>query len=267
VAGEASIYEFINGVLKLLRERPQARPGVLAGSSATAVASAVMAAWILLGTPHDYSVWVVVPIVIGVLALLVVISAVLSYAGVVQVGSISSELQTAEDNRKEVQEKVKSEPQNPYAHIELGAAELRVFYAINQGQARSSFRFGVITVLAGLAFLLVGVVLFFAQQGLAPAALSAIGGVIAEFIGGTSLYLYNRVQAQSSYYHDYLGQYQRLMLAVSLCNDIEDGRLRDSTLKELALEIAKASTTTPSATGSGLHVLPRGTSASSSVAD
>jgi len=255
VAGQEAIYNFINGMLKVLRTNPRARPWVLAVSTATTTVSVGAMFWILFGIPHDYQTWVFVPISIGVLSILVLVSALLSYAGVTALNSTNVELQTAEDNRREIAQKVLSEPANPYAHVELGAAELRVFYTINQGQARSSFRFGVVTVLLGLIFLLVGVALFYSQQSVAPAALSAVGGVIAEFIGGTSLYLYNRVQVQSSYYHDYLGQYQRLMLAVSLCTQIEDENLRDLTRRELAMEIVKGSIAGQGTPTSDLRVL------------
>ncbi len=229
--------ELVNALLNLLRQRPNLRPGILVASLLLAIASAVGAVVFINNTPQSvWPVWVALLGIAGVGAVGVTIATLLSYAGIAEVGLGSFRVVL-----KALENKVEAEPENPYAYIRLGAAELRAFYAINQSQARSSFRFGVTTVLLGLVFILAGVVLLYTERNVTPAIITSAGGVLAEFIGGTSLYLFNRVQTQSAYYHDYLGNYQRLMLAVSLCSDIEDGELRDSTRRELALEIIEAS--------------------------
>lgn len=127
--------------------------------------------------------------------------------------------------------------------LQLNLNELREYYLINKSQARTSFVIGVIAVLLGLGAILVGVGLLFAgsaqKHHIAVATVTAVAGLLGQFIGGSCLYLFNKAQDQSSHYYDRLTELQGILLAVRLAGTINTGGLADTTRQQIILALIK----------------------------
>lgn len=125
--------------------------------------------------------------------------------------------------------------------VQLGLNQLEEYYTINKGQARNSFRFSILAVVAGLGTVLGGVWLFYLKKLDAPfAAVSAMAGIVLQFIGGAGFYLYNKSIEQLSHFHDRLIRMQETMLAVALCEQIKDDNRRESLKERMVLELVAA---------------------------
>lgn len=107
-------------------------------------------------------------------------------------------------NPKEVEEREKAEEEagdspDPYNSLELAQKRLNEYYAINQSQARGSFRWAVFAMFVGLSTIVAGVWIFY--FGDTPNAfltsLSTAAGVVVNTISGLYLYLHNRTQRRA----------------------------------------------------------------------
>jgi hypothetical protein len=129
------------------------------------------------------------------------------------------------------------------ASLELNLNQLREYYVINKSQARSSFRMGVASVLLGLSAILVGVGLVYAGGGgkthIGVAVVTAVAGLLAQFIGASCFYLFNKAQEQSIHYYDRLTELQGTLLAVQLAGSITKTDLADATRQEIVFALVK----------------------------
>lgn len=166
----------------------------------------------------------------------------LSYSkvSVVEISGVELELQPIRREREKIRERIEHEDvPNVFDTIQLGLNQITEYYTINKSQARKSFAFSVFAVVAGL-FTLIGGVWFF-YFGKAPniqlAALSGIGGLLLQFIGGASFYIYNKSLAQLNYFYDKLVRMQDTMLAIQLCNALENKDRQQELKERLIIEI------------------------------
>jgi hypothetical protein len=124
--------------------------------------------------------------------------------------------------------------------IRLGQAQLHEYYIINKSQARTSYRFAILTILAGFLTLLGGIWFFYFGRGnLQLAVLSGICGIILQFIGGTSFFLYRKAIVQLNHFYDQLVMMQHTMLSIKLAQDLPEGDLRDHIMGRLILSIMR----------------------------
>jgi hypothetical protein len=125
--------------------------------------------------------------------------------------------------------------------VQLGLNQLEEYYTINKGQARDSFRFSILAVVAGLVTVLGGIWLFYLKKLDAPfAAVSAVTGVMLQFIGGVGFYLYKKSVEQLGHFYDRLVRMQETMLAVALCEQIKDDSRKESLKERMVLELLTA---------------------------
>jgi len=124
---------------------------------------------------------------------------------------------------------------NPSAALELDTKRLNEYYTINQGQARSSFRWAVFAMLSGLGTIIAGIWFFYLRQGLQDTfmtSLSTAAGLVVNAISGLFLYMHNKTKEQSVYYYDRLVRLQHISIAIQLAGTHGSEKAReDSTNK------------------------------------
>ena len=130
---------------------------------------------------------------------------------------------------KEVEEREKAEEEagdspDPYNFLELAQKRLNEYYAINQSQARGSFRWAVFAMFIGLSTIVAGGWIFY--LGDTPntflTSLSTAAGVVVNAISGLYLYLHNRTQRRALFYYNQLVRIQNLGLAIRLAESHDD---------------------------------------------
>jgi hypothetical protein len=108
--------------------------------------------------------------------------------------------------------------QDPFEWLELDSKRLSAYYAINQSQARGSFRWAVFAMFCGFATIIVGVWVFYLRD--TPdsflTSLSTATGLVINLVSGLFLYLHNRTQRRSLLYYGQLIRIQQMGLAIRL---------------------------------------------------
>jgi hypothetical protein len=178
---------------------------------------------------------------IGTMAVLAVICGIclLSYSEsvrTIKLGGIELELEPLHKEREEIRQRIKKESKpNVLDIIQLSLNQISEYYAINKSQARRSFAFSVFSVVTGLITILTGIWLSFLGKA-QVAVISASGGVLLQFIGGASFYIYNRSLTQLNYFYETLIRTQDTMLSIQLCDELDEAR-QDGIREKLILEI------------------------------
>jgi hypothetical protein len=143
------------------------------------------------------------------------------------------------EERREAEEEI-GESQNPFAWLELDAKRLSEYYAINQAQARGSFRWAVFAMFCGLATIVSGVWLFYLRPGSQDAfltSLSTAAGVVINVVSGLYLYLHNNTQRRSLYYYGQLVRVQQLGLVIRLAESHDKAEDRSEARNRVIAEI------------------------------
>jgi hypothetical protein len=154
----------------------------------------------------------------------------------VRLGGIELELEPLHKERQEIQQRIKKESKpNVIDIIQLNLNQISEYYTINKSQARRSFAFSVFSVVTGLVTLIGGIWLSFLGKT-QVAAISASGGVLLQFIGGASFYIYNKSLTQLNYFYETLIRTQDTMLSIQLCDELDEAR-QDEIREKLILEI------------------------------
>jgi hypothetical protein len=158
----------------------------------------------------------------------------------IEISGVELELQPIRKEREEIRQRIEHEAvPNVFDTIQLGLNQITEYYTINKSQARKSFAFSVFAVIMGLSTLIGGVWLFYFGKtpNIQLAALSGIGGLLLQFIGGASFYIYNKSLAQLNYFYDKLIRMQDTMLSIQLCNALENRARQDTIREQLIVEI------------------------------
>jgi hypothetical protein len=231
-------------VTQLRRLSPRVRTFLLAGSSIVLLAAIVFA---YLAPPvlnGDSSTTRLAAVIVAVIAFEVALANAASFTNITKFGfrGLALELEPLRAERRVIEARIEREPKpDAFSGLELNLTQLKEYYAINRAQARNSFRLGVFVIVVGLVLLGLGIWLYyFSSRNVTVAAITGIGGILGQFVGASGLYMYNKSLGQSTYFYNQLVRLQRLMVAVQLCNDIEDKALRDTTRHELAIAVSSA---------------------------
>jgi hypothetical protein len=142
---------------------------------------------------------------------------------------------------KAIDRLAKSDPANI---VEVAASQLEIITSYYQSvltQAQQSFKAALGAAIVGLAFFLFAMGYLIVTQQVAVAVVSVISGTLVETISGINFYLYGRTAAQLSAFHLRLDRLQRLLLANSVCENIE-GDAKATTRAELVRIIAGGTT-------------------------
>jgi hypothetical protein len=125
--------------------------------------------------------------------------------------------QASEERR--VAEQTFESSQTPEDALQLDLKRLNEYYAINQAQARSSFRWAVFAMFVGFATIITGIWLFYfraAQPDKYMATLSTAAGVVVNLVAGLFLRMHSRTQDRSLHYYVPLARLQKLSMAIRL---------------------------------------------------
>jgi peptidoglycan/LPS O-acetylase OafA/YrhL len=128
--------------------------------------------------------------------------------------------------RREAEEHIK-DTKDPYASLNLDIKRLNEYYAINQSQARGSFRWAVFAMLCGFATIIAGIWIFYIKKDSPDTfltSLSTASGLVINIISGTFLYLHNKTQKRSLFYYGQLIRIQQLGLAIRIAETHSDER-------------------------------------------
>lgn len=150
------------------------------------------------------------------------------------------------EERKEAEEHIKDN-KDPYSSLDLDVKRLNEYYAINQSQARGSFRWAIFAMLCGF-FTIIGGVWFFYLDKETPntfmASLTTAAGLFTNFISGTFLYLHNKTQRRSLYYYGQLIRIQQLGLAIRLAENHEENKEKTDSKNKVINELLQIVKTT-----------------------
>lgn len=111
------------------------------------------------------------------------------------------------------------ESQTPADELNLNFTRLNEYYAINQSQARSSFRWAKLSMFIGFATIIVGIWLFYFRQDKPDRIMSGISaatGCVINIISTLFLRLHSQTQDRAIHYYEALARLQRLSLAIHL---------------------------------------------------
>jgi hypothetical protein len=126
---------------------------------------------------------------------------------------------------RQIAEEQFEESDKPEDALELDLKRLNEYYAINQAQARSSFRWAVFSMLVGFGTIVSGIWLFYfrsAQPDKLMAGLSTAAGCVVNVISGLFLYLHSKTQDRSLHYYEQLARLQKLSIAMRLVDAHQD---------------------------------------------
>ncbi len=136
---------------------------------------------------------------------------------------VFSEAKASEE--RQTAEKKFEQSRTPEDALNLDFTRLNEYYAINQAQARSSFRWAIFSMFLGLGTIVAGIWFFYfkvTQPDKFMASLSTAAGLVVNFISGLFLYLYSRTQERSLHYYEQLSRLKRVSLAMRLVGEHQD---------------------------------------------
>lgn len=111
--------------------------------------------------------------------------------------------------------------------IQLSLSQVTEYYTINKSQARKSFNFSVFAVFLGLATVIGGVWLMYYKRLGSVGTISAVSGLLLQFLGGANFYIYNKSLVQMNYFYDHLMRIQDTMLSINVGEQIQSVESRD----------------------------------------
>ena len=121
----------------------------------------------------------------------------------------------------------------------INVSELEGYVAQTRAQAEQSFRLAKVVASVGFAILGVGITLaiylsVIGRPTLEAAYLTAVAGVLTEFISGVFFYLYNRTLQQINLFHDKLVSMQHMSMAYLATGLVSDRTKGDQARIDLA---------------------------------
>jgi len=126
---------------------------------------------------------------------------------------------------RQIAEQTFEQSQTPEDALQLDLKRLNEYYAINQAQARSSFRWAVFAMFIGFATIITGIWLFYfqiARPDKYMATLSTAEGCVVNLVSGLFLRLHSKTQDRSLHYYEPLARLQKLSIAIRLVDSHTD---------------------------------------------
>lgn len=192
----------------------------------------------LLETAHEWQLILIVVVIISLLTTLI------SFTDIkFNQGNLIIELNGLRKEREEIKKKISQGHDDIFNTIQLSLNQLTEYYTINLSQARTSYRWSITAILVGILTLLAGIwlVYFDTNPKLDLALISGVSGVIIEFIGASNLYIYNKSLKQLNLYFQELIRVQDTMLAIELCEKIQDDAKKTEVKEKIIINLMKRS--------------------------
>lgn len=123
----------------------------------------------------------------------------------------------------------------------LAKVTLEQYFGRNLIQVNLVFWVAVFVMSIGFIFIMVGVLLSFHQPTITPPSwVSAISGLITQFIGATFMVIYKSTMAQASEFVTVLDRINRVGMAVQVLDAIDEGELKNQTRASIATSLLAA---------------------------
>lgn len=141
--------------------------------------------------------------------------------------TVTEQLDKIVEERTELNKKIEKQT-NVMDVIKINLNQLNEYYTINKVQARRSYSFSMIMITIGFVSIIGGIVLCYTGKiELNISLIASVSGLIAEFIGATSLLLYKENSNQAQLFFDKLSYLQHVMLAVELSERLNESNKED----------------------------------------
>lgn len=130
--------------------------------------------------------------------------------------------------------------------IQLSLNQITEYYAINKSQARSSFRFSVFAMVAGLATIIAAVWfgLFRDTPDKQLGFITGVSGLLIQFISGAYFWMHQKSLSQLNYFYDKLVKMQDTMLAIQLSESLPEEQKHETKKQLISQLISRSSTST-----------------------
>lgn len=153
----------------------------------------------------------------------ILIICIMSYLNITD-SSTDKYLEALAEERLKLNEKIEEE-NNVMDVIKINLNQLNEYYTINKAQARRSYSFSIAMIVTGFLVLIFSIMLWlFGKIGLNITIIATLSGLIAEFIGATSLLLYKESTRQIQLFFEKLSYLQHIMLAVELTERLNNDK-------------------------------------------
>ena len=156
------------------------------------------------------------------------------------------ELEEVKKKKEEIEEKIKDTIRNEgntdiLNIIDLNLNQINEYYIINKKQAQISYNVSLFFIFVGLSTLFGGIWFFNfgTNKNITLAYLSGIGGIIINVIGGINFQMYNKNIEQLNYFYKTLVRLQNTMLAVKLCESIENLEKKSENKEKIIASLIK----------------------------
>ena len=155
-------------------------------------------------------------LVINSAILLIVVAAY--FPNVIDGKSITEKLAVIESKRIEIEQNIKeNDGGNVQDIIKLNLNQLDEYYTINKNQSKNSYGFSIFMIIGGFLLIVTTVIFgFINPDKYTLSIITGLAGLITEFIGATSLYLYKESTKHINEFIERLTFLQKIMLAIDL---------------------------------------------------
>jgi hypothetical protein len=142
-----------------------------------------------------------------------------------------------------ITQKIETEKELDIFHtIQLSLNQLNEYYTINKNQAKSSFRFSVFSIVIGLITILTGIWLQYLDIAkIEISYITAISGLILEFIGGAYFFMYKKSLEQVNFFFGQLIKIQDTMLSINLADNIENADKKNDMNEKIIVSLLERS--------------------------
>lgn len=118
--------------------------------------------------------------------------------------------------------------------MQINLTNIKEYYIWSQKQARHSFVLAVLMCIIGLVLLAASIFIpVLTKTDIEVSFISAIGGIVVEFIAATSLFVYKSSVQQLNYYHSSLHEDERFLSCVNLIDKFSSAEKSDKMLEEI----------------------------------
>lgn len=138
--------------------------------------------------------------------------------------SINDKLVEIEKKRTAIENSIKQgNKDNVQEIIKLNLNQLDEYYTINKSQSKNSYNFSVLTILVGFIIITATIIMYYTNpEKFTVSLITGAAGLIAEFIGATSLWLYRESTKHVNEFIERLTYLQKVMLAIDLADNLSE---------------------------------------------
>ncbi len=143
--------------------------------------------------------------------------------------------QRVEQQVEALQTKVEAEPERLKFAWDLARVKLEAYFDRNLSQVNAVFVVAIIVMVAGFALISYAVVISISHPQSSAAYVSAICGIVTEFIGATFMLIYRSTMAQATSFMKVVERINAVGMAVQILDSIPEaeGQLKNQTRSEI----------------------------------